>query len=534
MSTEKRIFSEAPVNEPGIRFSVRAKMIVLLTFALSVVFAAIFTWAYTFTTARAMERLRADLSNTLIGAVKLIDGDELDGLYREGVRDPDGFSHDPRYVRVSAALDQVHSLEPRAYAYTFVLGDQPDTRRATPRAPSPEVIYLVDVNTKIDNMKTATFLESDTGSEWTTAAWNERRMIDRPDIYSDNYGRWLSSYAPVRNRAGDVVALMGADFEASYVENIQGEIRRSVVVVFALSYGFALVLVWIAAGLFSRPLTALTRAAEEMNEGDLGKDLAIPVRNDELGALTRAFNRMSRRLGRAFHEIENANAVLETRVQERTADLSREREKSESLLRNILPDDIAARLKADDRAEIVDSYESVTVLFADIVGFTDLSARISATALVRLLNEVFSAFDALATEHHVEKIKTIGDAYMVVGGLPQRRDDHAIAICQMALDMQAVMAKLAETHAGLGIRIGIHTGPVVAGVLGTKKFSYDLWGDTVNIASRLESHGDKGRVQISEAVVEHLAAAFEVEKRGAVTLKGRGEMTTYWLLRRRT
>jgi class 3 adenylate cyclase len=521
VSTQKRIFSEAPATDPPIRFSVRAKMIALLTLALSVVFAAIFWWAYTFTTARTMERLRADLNSTLTGAVKMVDGDMLLALSKDGVRDPDGFSHDPRYLAQLDVLKQVHEIEPRAYAYSYLV------------AANGDCIYLVDVWVAIDKSKAAKFLEPDTGSEWTQKAFRESRLVERPDIYSDKWGRWLTSYAPIRNRAGAIVAVMGADFEADYVEQIQSEIRHSVVLVFGVSYLFALGLVYVAAGVFSRPIQLLTKAAEDLREESLGKDLRLPSRNDELGALARAFSRMSRRLGRAFHEIEQANQVLEERVQERTADLSREREKSESLLRNILPSDIADRLKSEPSKAIAEGFDSVTVLFADIVGFTELSARVSPLVLVNLLNEVFSAFDRLAEKHGVEKIKTIGDAYMVVGGLPVHREDHARAICNMALDMQDVMSELAKTHEGLGVRIGVHTGPVVAGVLGTKKFSYDLWGDSVNIASRMESHGERGKIQISDSVVEQVGnSEFEIEKRGAVKLKGRGEMTTYWLVKR--
>jgi adenylate cyclase len=241
---------------------------------------------------------------------------------------------------------------------------------------------------------------------------------------------------------------------------------------------------------------------------------------------------MSRRLGRAFGEIEQANSVLEERVLERTAELAQEQEKSEKLLRNVLPAEIADRLKTNPQA-IAEGYEAVTVLFADIVGFTAMSARVSPIDLVSLLNSIFSSFDRLADRHGLEKIKTIGDAYMVVGGLPRPRPDHAVAVADMALDMQNVMVDLQATHEGLAIRVGIHTGPVVAGVLGTKKFSYDLWGDTVNIASRLESHSESGRIQVSGAVADALRPLFELEERGQVTLKGRGAMTTFWLLRRR-
>jgi adenylate cyclase len=206
--------------------------------------------------------------------------------------------------------------------------------------------------------------------------------------------------------------------------------------------------------------------------------------------------------------------------------LQLEREKSERLLLNILPEPIAERLKQGESV-IADSFTDVTVMFADIVDFTPLSANMSPAELVALLNEIFSTFDQLAEQHDLEKIKTVGDAYMVVGGLPTPRPDHAEAVADMALDMQRV--RFTAHGEPIGIRIGIHTGPVVAGVIGTKKFSYDLWGDTVNTASRMASHGLGGRVQVSPATYERLRKKYSFEERGAIQVKGKGEMATYCL-----
>jgi adenylate cyclase len=209
--------------------------------------------------------------------------------------------------------------------------------------------------------------------------------------------------------------------------------------------------------------------------------------------------------------------------------LEREQEKSEKLLLNILPEAIAQQLKQDQRT-IAESFTEVTVLFADIVGFTRLSANIPATELVTLLNQIFSTFDALAEQHGLEKIKTIGDAYMVVGGLPIQRPDHAEAIAQMALDMQEAIAQFSTQQSQpFKMRIGINTGPVIAGVIGTKKFIYDLWGDTVNVASRMESQGIPGQIQVTSTAYDRLCHDFLLEKRGEIEIKGRGVMTTYLL-----
>ena len=169
-------------------------------------------------------------------------------------------------------------------------------------------------------------------------------------------------------------------------------------------------------------------------------------------------------------------------------------------------------------------------MFADIVGFTDLSGRISPQQLVDLLNQIFSRFDLIAESYKLEKIKTIGDAYMVVGGLPNPRADHAAAIATMAIDMLDAIAQFnVDTGEEFQIRIGINSGAVVAGVIGIKKFTYDLWGDTVNIASRMESHGNPGRIHVSEATYELIKDKFLFEERGTTHIKGKGEMQTYWL-----
>jgi len=211
-------------------------------------------------------------------------------------------------------------------------------------------------------------------------------------------------------------------------------------------------------------------------------------------------------------------------------ELATERAKSEGLLLNVLPRRIAERLKQKERS-IAERFDEATVLFADIVNFTQLSERTGPTKLVQLLDQIFTRFDALADQHGLEKIKTIGDAYMVVGGLPEPQSDHAERVARMAIDMQGVLAQLdPETFGGLAIRIGIHTGPVVAGVIGTRKFTYDLWGDSVNTASRMESHGQPGRIQVTEAVFERLKHQFDFEARGPIPVKGKGELSTWFLV----
>lgn len=209
--------------------------------------------------------------------------------------------------------------------------------------------------------------------------------------------------------------------------------------------------------------------------------------------------------------------------------LNTEREKSERLLLNVLPAAIAERLKQGEET-IAESYPDVSVLFADLVNFTQLSERTPAPKLVELLNEIFSAFDRFAETHGVEKIKTIGDSYMVVGGLPLTCANHAERLARMGLDMRQVIQEFNRAHGTeLAIRVGIHSGPVVAGIIGRRKFSYDLWGDTVNLASRMESHGQPGEIQVSEATKNKLGNLFRFEARGPIHIKGKGELPTFLL-----
>jgi class 3 adenylate cyclase len=210
-------------------------------------------------------------------------------------------------------------------------------------------------------------------------------------------------------------------------------------------------------------------------------------------------------------------------------EIARERERSERLLLNVLPAAVAQRLKSGEKT-IADDYGDVSILFADIVGYTQLSGRLAASELVALLNEVFSRFDALADLHGLEKIKTIGDAYMAVGGLPGSAPEHVEAAVRLALGMLAEIEAINKARGlSLSVRIGIGTGPVVAGVIGSRKFSYDLWGDTVNVASRMESHGVPGRVHLSQSAASRLSPARRVERRDGVDVKGKGAMTTYLL-----
>jgi adenylate cyclase len=226
-------------------------------------------------------------------------------------------------------------------------------------------------------------------------------------------------------------------------------------------------------------------------------------------------------------------AIFANQRTEALSALRIEQDKAENLLLNILPRSIADKLKASN-ATIADQFDAASILFADVVDFTPFSELLPPAEVVGILDHLFSHFDVLAERYGLEKIKTIGDCYMAAAGVPTPRADHAEALAQMALDMREAMRSEDEVgHLGLELRIGINSGPVVAGVIGRKRFLYDLWGDAVNTASRMESQGTPGQIQVTRATYELLRDAFVLERRGTVSVKGKGEMETWYLVEAR-
>lgn len=284
-------------------------------------------------------------------------------------------------------------------------------------------------------------------------------------------------------------------------------------------------------------LSALDDVSDKVKAFDVGAVDYITKPFQEKEVLARVANQLTiqnqqRLLQEQTKQLEEIVGRLQNEIKERrVAELALRlaQKKSDHLLLNILPAAIVENLKKGERTA-AERFDSATVLFADIVDFTSLAARISPLELVNFLNQIFSTFDELTEKHGLEKIKTNGDAYMVAGGLPVARADHVEAIANMALDMQGAIAHFqTDTGEPFQIRIGIHTGPVVAGVIGTKKFSYDLWGDTVNVASRMESQGLPGYIQVTTAIYEELKDRYVFEERGAIAVKGKGETIAYWL-----
>jgi class 3 adenylate cyclase len=222
--------------------------------------------------------------------------------------------------------------------------------------------------------------------------------------------------------------------------------------------------------------------------------------------------------------------VYQASVESAEKNYENEQIKTNKLLHNILPAEIVSRLKAKP-GKIADKYSEASVLFADLVGFTELSSSMSPSRLVDIIDDIFGKFDLIVDNLGLEKIKTIGDAYMIVGGVPIENNNHAELISNAALEMQrAIKSFNKEKNENLNIRIGIHTGPLIAGVIGNKKLTYDIWGDTVNIASRMESHSENGKIQISETTYNLIKGKFLTEERGKIDIKGKGEMRTFYLL----
>jgi len=325
----------------------------------------------------------------------------------------------------------------------------------------------------------------------------------------------IAGYTLLRDIYGEPALLVKIDIPREIYKQGRISLRYLILSLLGLGIVFSLGTLFL---LEKMVLSRLARLSTNVQEVGTSNDLSLRVNvkgNDEL-----------------THLAQTINSMLDA-LESSAKNLVAEREKAEHLLLNILPESIAKRLQKDSDT-IADSFEEATVLFSDIVDFTRLSGEISATELVNLLNEIFSRFDRLVEQHGLEKIKTIGDSYMVVGGLPLPRQDHAEAVAEFALDMQQeIDAVNAQQGQAFMMRIGIHSGPVVAGVIGLKKFIYDLWGDTVNTASRMESHGLPGYIQVSDATYKHLKDKYVLQERGSIHIKGKGEMTTYFLQERK-
>jgi class 3 adenylate cyclase len=447
--------------------------------------------------------------------------------------------HSPAYKEIYDHLRMIRAAEPQLVHYAYLLAPTDDPKH-------PKFVADADVldfeareargeklpdNESISHFNQDYDLSDGTVPLLSLALATCTPQQEREFVYDEKFKvSSVSAYMPLtddngralRDVSGRCLGVLGLDITDRKMRAALDDAGGLALEISLAMIALTLVISIGIGTLLTRPILALSSTVKRFADKDFAARTLVNT-HDEVGQLGENFNAMAA-------TIQLHSEHLEDLVKQRTKELSDEKQTSERLLLNVLPGPIADRLKGGENL-IVDRFESVTVLFADIVGFTALSQKTSPENLVTMLNELFSLFDKLAEKHGLEKIKTIGDAYMVVAGIPQPVADHAVAIAHMGLDMLAGIEAYAKAHdTDLTIRIGVHTGPVVAGVIGQKKFIYDLWGDTVNTASRMESHGVPGRVHVTSATHELLRATFDFEDRGEHEIKGKGVMHTWLLL----
>ena len=339
--------------------------------------------------------------------------------------------------------------------------------------------------------------------------------------------RYHAAKAKIMQPIGEFLSMVDRRNEAELanLNHFSSRVLIGIIATSALLLGLIAAMVWLVRGRFVRPSGVLMATVEKVGAGNLDARTNISGK-DEMGVLGRAIDQMTARLASA---VGNAQQKAKE-AQEQARALAEERRHSEKLLHNVLPAIIAERLQKGE-SMIAETFPEVTVLFADIVGFTKLASQIGPREIVSMLNDVFGRFDKLVVEHKLEKIKTIGDCYMVVGGVPDRSPTHCQQVARFALaGLKSFEEYAADFPNPLRIRIGMHTGTVVAGIVGTQKFSYDLWGDVVNIASRYESTGTPNRIHVSDSVRVRLEDDFIFEDAGEIDLKGRGAMRSWFLV----
>ncbi|MEO8705404.1 MAG: adenylate/guanylate cyclase domain-containing protein [Kofleriaceae bacterium] len=446
--------------------------------------------------------------------------------------------HTADYKLISDQLRMIRGAEPELIRYAYILAPTADPKK-------PKFVVDADVLELRQKEAAGTLAASESISHFNQTYEDDipllqqalstcTRQFEQEFVYDKTFDlNSVSAYiplagldgTPLRDANGRCLGVLGVDISDKNMRTAL-DTAGSLAIRLSLAVIALALIVSIAMGtVLTRSIHALSATVKRFANKDFTARTVVRS-HDEIGQLGVNFNTMA-------ETIQDHSEHLEDMVVQRTSELTEEKATSERLLLNVLPGPIADRLKQGESL-IVDRFETVSVMFADIVGFTTVASKTSPVELVTMLNEVFSMFDKLAEQHGLEKIKTIGDAYMVVAGIPQPVADHATAIAHMALDMQAGIAAYAtRTGTPLSIRIGIHTGSVVAGVIGMKKFIYDLWGDTVNTASRMESSGVPGRIQVTEATYLLMRDQFELEDRGEIEVKGKGAMRVYLLVKQR-
>ena len=365
--------------------------------------------------------------------------------------------------------------------------------------------YPEKIIQQLDNFNTSILLQN----VQTQAA--TRAMMGKTEtaIIDDYRGiSVLSSYTPLQYGDDQWAVISEIDAEEAFAPVVNlSEILALSAALIALGVGLLSALV---AGRFIQPIKALAGAAEEVSSGNTKVELPVKSK-DEIEVLTENFNQM-------VVNLRDQREAIEQQIAENT-----------KLLLNVLPPPIAERLKSGE-SNIADAFPSASIIFTDLVGFTAWSKGMPAMAVLTMLDELFGSFDEVAKDLGVEKIKTMGDAYMAVCGLPTPNENHPQIMAELALGiLQKLEAFNKRNGTDLKMRVGIHCGPVVAGVIGTTKFIYDLWGESVNMASRMESTGIPNQIQVSENFYNEIREKYKTELRGEITVKGAGQVKTYML-----
>jgi class 3 adenylate cyclase len=502
----------------------RRKITVAFFLVSSLVSLILAVFLYRFVERQLRTELRTRLRDIALIGSHAIDLDAYARLQAQGGVELDEeqvsyVEHSVDYRKVYDELNFIRDTEPDLIRYVYILEptDDPDMAR-----------FVVDADVlrgPVDGEDISHFNELYDVSEiplLKQALADCQPQVEKDFVYDPEFKvNSVSGYFPVGGDGGRCVGILGVDItDKNMVAALDA--AGSLAIRISLAAIVLALLISVAMGtVLTRSLLSLSATVKRFADKDFGARTRIGSR-DEIGQLGSNFNTMAA-------TIQEHSENLEHLVHQRTSELYAEKENSERLLLNVLPGPIAERLKLS-RGIIVDRFEQVSVLFADIVGFTTMSSKMAPEAVVNMLDELFSLFDRLAELHGLEKIKTIGDAYMVVAGIPEPTKDHAVAIAKMALDMlEGIRKYAADTGSDLSIRVGIATGSVVAGVIGRKKFIYDLWGDTVNTASRMESQGLAGRIHVTEVTAALLEGEFVVVLRGTMAIKGKGPMKTYLL-----
>jgi len=387
--------------------------------------------------------------------------------------------------------------------------------------------------------QTATFKDSsipaDYKNKYAYQYWGKFNGIDIVVEYATYINEFMNAVKSIDQKHRDTISMISARTAESFDENFN-------FIIYVLS-GIMIALIFLLLALSRKyiiaPINKIVEGLKRFGEGRFREPMNADVPG-EFGIICEASNVMAAKLAETLEGLEMINDGLERKVEQRTSELAesknmleREKEKSENLIKNILPGKIADQLKENPDQVIAKEHAMVTIIFTDFKGFTTMSESTTPIKLVRELNEIFAYFDDLCTKFNIEKIKTIGDAYMAVGGLPESNETNPFDAVEMALAMRDYIIDRSKEGANLPleIRIGIHSGPVIAGVIGRKRFVYDIWGDSVNIASRMESNSLPGKVNISHETYKLVKDKYKCEKRGEVEIKGKGPMTTYFIER---